>query len=204
MRALIIVDIQYDFTKGGSLEVPEGDEVIPVVNKLQDHFDLVVATQDWHPKEHKSFASNNPGKKVFEKIMLQGLEQVLWPDHCIQGSGGAALHEQLSSNRIECIFRKGMDPEIDSYSGFYDNGYRKSTGMTGYLRDRKVTSVFVCGLAADYCVLFTARDAIREGFKTYYIQDATRAITPAGFEQAKAEIKSLGGKVISAGNISVV
>lgn len=197
MRALIIVDIQNDFIPGGSLAVPHGDEIIPVVNTLQKSFDLVIATQDWHPADHKSFASNHPGKRPFDATTLHGLEQVLWPDHCIQGSPGAEFHPDLNLNRVEAIFRKGMDPEIDSYSGFYDNGHKKSTGLAGYLIERKVKSVYVCGLAADYCVFFTAKDALHERFDTYLIEDATRPIDADGFEKAKSELIALGGKVIS-------
>lgn len=197
MRALIIVDIQIDFTTGGALEVPHGEEIIPIVNGLQDHFDLVVATQDWHPSTHKSFASNHPGEKPFGKIMLQGLEQVLWPDHCVQGSNGARFHPQLKMNRVEAVIRKGMDPNIDSYSGFYDNGRKKSTGLAGYLRERHITDIFVCGLAGDYCVAYTVKDALREGFQTSLIEDATRSIDPDGFKKAKREIKELGGVILN-------
>jgi nicotinamidase/pyrazinamidase len=197
MVALILVDIQNDFTPGGALAVPEGDKIIPLVNELQNSFDLVVATQDWHPPTHKSFASNNPGKKPFEKITLHGLEQVLWPSHCVQGTEGAQLHKDLHSSKVEAIFRKGMDQEIDSYSGFYDNGYKRSTGLAGYLRDRKVTKVFVCGLAADYCVFYTVKDALRENFDTFFIEDATKPIDRQGLEKAKNEILSYGGQVIN-------
>lgn len=196
MHALILVDIQNDFVPGGTLAVPLGDQIIPLVNELQNSFDLVIATQDWHPRNHKSFASNHVGKKAFEKIMLHGLDQVLWPDHCIQGSVGAQLHSSLQANRVEAIFRKGMDPEIDSYSAFYDNGYKKSTGLAGYLRERKVQKLFICGLAADYCVFYTAKDALKENFETYIIEDATRAIDSNGFVKAKDEILSSGGQII--------
>lgn len=197
MRALIIVDVQNDFVSGGSLEVPAGEQIVPLVNELAEKFDLVVATQDWHPQDHKSFASNHPDKKPFEKIALHGLEQVLWPDHCVQGSSGADFHPQLEMKRIEAIFRKGMNPEIDSYSGFYDNGHKKNTGLAGYLKDRGVRQVFVSGLAGDYCVFYTAKDALKEGFDTFLIEDATRSIIPADFEKAKKEIGSLGGKVVN-------
>lgn len=196
MNALIIVDIQNDFTEGGALAVPDGNSIIPVVNRLQEKFDIVVATQDWHPADHKSFASNHDGRKPFEQISLHGLDQVLWPDHCIQGTNGAAFHPDLNTNRVEAVFRKGMDSEIDSYSGFYDNGHRKNTGLAGYLRDRKVTKVFVCGLAADYCVYFTAKDALAEGFDASIIEDATRAIDKTGFENAKKDIVSKGGQMV--------
>ena len=196
MKALLLIDIQNDFLPGGALAVPEGDQVIPVVNALQPYFDLVVATQDWHPADHKSFASNHPGKKPFETIALQGREQVLWPDHCVQGSTGAALAPALELNRVEAIFRKGMNPEIDSYSGFFDNGHVKTTGLADYLRSKMVTQVFVAGLAGDFCVYFTAKDALLEGFKTFLLEDATRPINPENFTQAKAELRHLGGKII--------
>jgi nicotinamidase/pyrazinamidase len=196
MKALLLIDIQNDFLPGGALAVPEGDQVIPVVNALQPHFDLVVATQDWHPADHKSFASNHPGKKPFEAIDLQGREQVLWPDHCVQGSAGAALAPALELNRVEAIFRKGMNPEIDSYSGFFDNGHVKTTGLADYLRSKMVTQVFVAGLAGDFCVYFTAKDALLEGFKTFLLEDASRPINPEGFTQAKADLRHLGGKII--------
>lgn len=196
MRALVIVDIQNDFVAGGKLEVQNGEQIVPLVNTLSGHFDLVVATQDWHPQQHKSFASNHPGSNVFDVIKLGGLDQVLWPDHCVQGTRGADFHPQLDTRQIEAIFRKGMDSEIDSYSGFYDNGRKKTTGLSGYLKDRSVDTVYVCGLAADYCVFFTVRDALQLGFKTVLIEDATRAINKDGFEKAKQEVLSLGGTIM--------
>lgn len=196
MKALIIIDIQNDFLPGGALAVPEGDQIIPLVNQLQAHFDLVVATQDWHPADHKSFASNHPGKNTFDKIALQGLEQVLWPDHCIQGTPGAAFARDLDLNRVEAIFRKGMSPEIDSYSGFFDNGHLKTTGLADYLRSKKTSQVFVAGLAGDYCVYFTAKDALLEGFRTFLLEDACRPISQEGFEQAKADLRHQGAKII--------
>jgi nicotinamidase/pyrazinamidase len=197
MRALIIVDMQNDFTSGGKLEVPGGETIVPVINQLAHGFDLVVATQDWHPPAHKSFASNHPGKKAFDTIILDGLNQVLWPDHCVQGSRGAEFHPDLTMLAVEAIFRKGMDSSIDSYSGFYDNGHKKATGLAGYLKSRQISSVYVCGLAGDYCVFFTARDAIREGFNTFLIEDATRSINAADFDNAKKEIAGSGGKIIT-------
>jgi len=197
MRALIMVDIQNDFLGGGSLEVPDGEQVIPLVNEFSDRFDLVVATQDWHPQSHKSFASNHPDKKPFDKIILGGLEQVLWPDHCVQGSRGAAFHPGLNLDPAEGIFRKGMNPEIDSYSGFYDNGHKKATGLAGYLQARKVESVYVCGLAGDYCVFYTVKDSLIAGFKTVLIEDATRAINKNDFEKAKEEIRQRGGRILN-------
>ena len=196
MNVLILVDIQNDFIPGGSLAVPLGNEIIKLVNELQDSFELVVATQDWHPNNHKSFATQHPGKKQFEAISLHGLDQVLWPDHCVQGTKGAQFHGDLNMNKVEAVFRKGMNPDIDSYSGFYDNGYKKSTGLAGYLRDRGVKKVYVCGLAADYCVAYTAKDALRENFETYVIEDATRAIDTAGYSRIKDEIITSGGQYI--------
>ena len=196
MRALILVDIQNDFVAGGTLEVPNGEQIVPLVNVLASNFELVVATQDWHPQSHKSFASNHAGRNPFDTTILGGLDQVLWPDHCVQGSRGAEFHPLLDMRPVEAIFRKGMDPEIDSYSGFYDNGHKKSTGLAGYLRERAVDSVYICGLAGDYCVFYTARDALKCGFRTSMIADATRAINDKAFENAKSEILSLGGNVI--------
>jgi nicotinamidase/pyrazinamidase len=196
MNVLILVDIQNDFIPGGSLPVPQGNEIIKLVNELQDSFELVVATQDWHPGNHKSFATQHPGKKQFESISLHGLDQVLWPDHCVQGTNGAEFHNDLNMNKVEAVFRKGMNPDVDSYSGFYDNGYKKSTGLAGYLRDRGVKKVYVCGLAADYCVAFTAKDALKENFETYVIEDATRAIDAIGYSKIKEEIITSGGQYI--------
>ncbi|HET9486505.1 MAG TPA: bifunctional nicotinamidase/pyrazinamidase [Chryseosolibacter sp.] len=201
MRAFIITDIQNDFVAGGSLEVPGGEQVIPLINQLSERFDLVVATQDWHPPSHMSFASNHSGKNIFDTIMLGGLEQVLWPDHCVQGSRGAAFRDDLHMNRVEAIFRKGMDPEIDSYSAFYDNGYKKNTGLAGFLKDRAVTQVYLCGLAGDYCVFYSAKDALKAEFETFIIEDATRPISKDGFEKAKKEIRRLGGKIIQSDKI---
>ena len=201
MEALIIVDIQNDFLPGGALEVPDGDHIIPVVNEMQEKFTLVVATQDWHPSRHGSFASAHKGKKPFDKTTLGGLEQILWPDHCIQGTKGAAFAKNLSMNAVEAIFRKGLDPLIDSYSGFFDNGKKKTTGLADYLRGKGVQQVYICGLAADVCVAFTTLDAIGEGFETFLIEDATRPIDQKGFENMKAEIQRKGGNVIQSSSI---
>ncbi|TVR40478.1 MAG: bifunctional nicotinamidase/pyrazinamidase [Bacteroidia bacterium] len=201
MKALIITDIQNDFLPGGALAVPGGDEIIDTVNDIQSRFPLVVATQDWHPPVHKSFASQHPGKKVMETIMLGETEQILWPDHCVQGTAGAALSDKLSTERIEALFRKGMDPEIDSYSTFYDNEHKKNTGLADYLKGRGVKQVYLSGLAGDFCVGFSALDALNEGFDTFLIEDATKPIDNEGFEKMKERIKKLGGKIIHADNI---
>jgi nicotinamidase/pyrazinamidase len=176
MKALILVDIQTDFLPGGALAVPEGDKIIPIANRLQATFPLVVATQDWHPANHGSFAANHPGKKVFEQIELNGLPQTLWPVHCVRGTPGAELAPGLHRERIAKIFPKGTDAGIDSYSGLSDNGHRRSTGLGEWLKAKGVTEVFVCGLATDYCVKFTALDAAQIGFKTHFIEDASRGV----------------------------
>lgn len=201
MKALILADIQNDFLPGGALAVPRGDQVIPVVNKLQSYFELVVATQDWHPLNHKSFASNHPGKRPFDVIELNGLQQVLWPNHCVQGSHGAEFSHELNLNRAEAIFRKGTDPEIDSYSGFYDNGHLKSTCLEDYLRGKKVRQVYVSGLCGDICVYYTAMDSLGEGFETYIIEDATRPLKLEDFKNTNKQFTAKGGLMISSSEI---
>lgn len=196
MKALIVVDIQNDFLQGGSLAVQGGNEIIPVINSIQEKFDLVVATQDWHPKGHKSFASQHSNKSVYDKIDLNGIEQVLWPDHCVQGTAGAEISSELNQNKIEAIFRKGMNTTIDSYSGFYDNGKLKCTGLGDFLKGRGVKEIFVCGLAADYCVYFTAKDALELGFTSTIIENATKAIDVSSFENIKRNFKQNGGNII--------
>jgi nicotinamidase/pyrazinamidase len=196
-KALILVDLQNDFCPGGALAVPRGDEVVPVANRVQDRFDIVVATQDWHPPDHGSFAVNHPGKEPYEVIDLYGLEQVLWPAHCVQGTPGAELHPELDTTRVARVFRKGDDPTVDSYSGFYDNERRRSTGLAEWLRERGVSEVHVMGLATDYCVRFTARDALDEGFTTTLIEDGCRGIDvkPGDVDAAIAELRQAGVKV---------
>jgi nicotinamidase/pyrazinamidase len=201
MNALIIVDVQNDFLPGGALAVKDGDTIIPVINKIQKKFDLVAATQDWHPADHKSFASAHPGKKVFEEIILDGLPQVLWPDHCVQQTDGAEFSSRLNTQKIEAIFRKGMDKNIDSYSGFFDNGKKKSTGMAAYLKGREISSIYVCGLAADYCVYFTAFDGLELGFDSTIIIDATRAIDEQNLKKNLENFKLKGGKEIRSDQI---
>ena len=196
MNALIIVDVQNDFLPGGALAVENGDSIIPVINNLQKKFDIVVATQDWHPANHKSFASSHLGKKAFEQIDLNGMPQVLWPDHCVQETERAEFSTQLDTKIIEIIFRKGIDKNIDSYSGFFDNGKKKATGMGAYLKGRGVTSIYVCGLAADYCVYFTALDGLEMGFESTIISDATLPIDKENFKKVLEDFKSKGGQEI--------
>jgi len=197
MNALVIIDLQNDFMPGGALAVPGGDEIVPLINGLQESFDLVIATQDWHPSGHASFASSHENKKEFEVIKLDGLDQVLWPEHCIQNSEGAEFHPDLNSSKIEAILRKGTDIKIDSYSGFYDNAHLKSTGLAGYLREKKVERIYFAGLAAEYCVYFSIKDAISEGFECILIEDATRALDEGEFEKARIDILRKGGKIVS-------
>ena len=175
MKALIIVDLQNDFCPGGALPVKEGDRIVPLVNALQKSFDLVVATQDWHPPDHLSFASQHH-KPPGEVITLSGLPQVLWPDHCVQGSRGAAFVPGLDTAKMDRVFQKGTDREIDSYSGFFDNGHRKSTGLGDYLKAKGVDEVYIVGLATDYCVKYTALDAAALGFRTHVVDDACRGV----------------------------
>ncbi len=203
MNALLIVDVQYDFMPGGPLGVPEGDEIIPVINELQSFFPLVVATQDWHPADHGSFASVYEGKKPFDHTILGGLDQILWPDHCVQGTKGAELVAELSTDAVEAIFRKGMEKDIDSYGAFYDNGRKKKTGLAEYLRGKGVTDVYIAGLAGDFCVSYSALDSLDEGFNTYLIEDATRPIDQEGFREMKSKLRKKGGKIISSKDLLV-
>jgi nicotinamidase/pyrazinamidase len=197
MRALVLVDIQNDFLPGGALAVPRGDEVVPVANRVQPAFDLVVATQDWHPRGHGSFASSHAGRKPGEVGELAGLPQVLWPDHCVQGTAGAALASGLDTNRVEAIFRKGTDPRIDSYSGFFDNGHEKSTGLGDYLLGKGIRELFVVGLATDYCVKHTALDARGFGLETAVLVDGCRGVelTPGDAERAIDEMRRAGVRI---------
>ena len=203
MRALILVDIQNDFLPGGALAVPEGDATIPIANRLQPLFPFVVATQDWHPPNHGSFAENHPGKKPFEQIELNGLPQTLWPVHCVQGTPGAALASGLRRDRITRIFQKGTDPAIDSYSALFDNWHRKSTGLGEWLRQQGVSEIFIAGLATDYCVKFSALDAIQFGFQTNVIEDACRGINlgPNDVQNALAEMKRAGIGLLQSADI---
>ncbi|EDM78611.1 nicotinamidase/pyrazinamidase [Plesiocystis pacifica SIR-1] len=200
--ALIIVDLQPDFLPGGALAVPEGDAVLAPIRALLDAGDYatVVATQDWHPAEHRSFAANHDARQVGEVIDLDGLDQVLWPVHCVQDSPGAALHGALEARRgrLDAVFQKGTELGVDSYSGFFDNGRRKATGLGDWLRERGVESVHVCGLALDYCVKFTALDALELGFATTLIADATRAVNlqPGDGEAAVTALREAGAQVV--------
>ncbi len=203
MNSLIVVDLQHDFCPGGSLAVAQGDAIIPVIDRILPAFDCVVATQDWHPANHQSFAVNHAGAQVGDVIELGGMPQVLWPVHCVQNTNGAAFHRGFDISGLDAVFQKGVDPEIDSYSGFFDNGHKRSTGLGDYLNQRGVGTVYICGLATDYCVKATALDAIALGFETFVISDACRGVNlQAGDdEKALAEIAEAGGKIVSSAEI---
>lgn len=186
--ALLLIDIQNDFMPGGALAVADGDAILPRVNAAVADYDLVVASQDWHPENHQSFAKEHAGKAPYDVIELHGLEQVLWPVHCVRGSRGVDFHPDLNMQPVAAIFRKGMDATVDSYSAFYDNGHRHHTGLAAYLKSHAVTTLTVCGLAADFCVYFSILDALKEGFNVRLIESATRAIDANGWAKKKAEL----------------
>lgn len=177
---LLVVDVQNDFCPGGALAISQGDAVVPVINRLTERFDHVVLTQDWHPAGHGSFASSHAGSAPFETIAMPYGPQTLWPDHCVQGTAGAAFHAELRTDRAQLVIRKGFHGAIDSYSAFYDNDRRTPTGLTGYLRERRLKRVFLAGLATDYCVYYSATDARREGFEVIVIEAGCRPIDLAG------------------------
>jgi nicotinamidase/pyrazinamidase len=198
MKALILVDIQNDFVSGGALAVPEGDRIIPLSNRLQKDFDLIVATRDWHPTNHGSFASNHTGTKPGDIVELNGLQQILWPDHCIQNTRGSEFAPALNTSRIAKVFYKGTDPGIDSYSTFFDNAQRKSTGLENFLKGKGVKGIYIAGLATDYCVKYSALDAIRLGFGTTVIIDACRGVNlkPDDSDKAVEEMKQAGVRIV--------
>jgi len=186
MQALLLVDIQKDFCPGGALAVPEGDQVVVVANRLASHFELVVATQDWHPAGHGSFAASHAGRQPGEIIGLHGIDQILWPVHCVQETPGAAFHPELAAEGITKVFCKGMDPRVDSYSGFFNNDQKSATGLGDYLQERHVDEVVICGLATDYCVKFTVLDALALGFAVTVVTDACRGVNLQPDDSAKA------------------
>lgn len=193
-KALIIVDVQNDFLPGGALAVPDGDHVISVINDAQKQFDLVIATQDWHPANHGSFAANHPGNQPGDVVMLNGLTQILWPEHCVQGTKGAEFAEALDMTRVKRIFKKGTDAGIDSYSGLYDNGHKKDTGLGDFLKDEGVTDVYVAGLATDYCVKYTVLDARSLGFTVHVLKEGCRGVNlfPGDVQQAYRAMERVG------------
>lgn len=198
MKALLIVDVQNDFCPSGALEVPGGDTIIPVINKLSATFDAVIQTQDWHPGGHSSFASTHEGKDPFETVEMSYGSQVLWPDHCVQGSEGADFHPDLQTDRSQLIIRKGFRKDIDSYSAFFENDDTTSTGLTGYLRERDIDTLYAVGLATDFCVKWSVLDGIKEGFDLYVVEDAVKGIDIEGsVEQAWSEMLDAGAEKVS-------
>lgn len=202
MKALLIVDIQNDFCPGGALAVPDGDSIIPVTNKLIDHFNIIIQTQDWHPAGHSSFASAHPGKNPYDTIEMDYGLQVLWPDHCVQGTTGAEFHLSLNTKKTQVIIRKGFRKEIDSYSTFFENDQKTTTGLTGYLKQRGITDLFVVGLATDFCVKWSVLDGIDEGFSMHIVKNAVRGIDIEGsVEKAWTEIEKKGAHIITSEDI---
>jgi len=197
-RALLIIDVQNDFLQGGSLAVPRGDEIIPLLNKLQEQFELIIATKDWHPKNHKSFASQHKNRKVGDVVILNGQKQILWPDHCVQNSFGSEFPSTLNTENIEKIFYKGTDKNIDSYSGFLDNDRKKKTGLEEYLRQKRVEDIYIAGLATDYCVKCTALDGKAAGFNIFVIENACRGVDldKGNVDRVIKEMKENGIKII--------
>lgn len=200
--ALVVVDVQPDFLPGGALAVADGDAILAPLRALLERFpfDLAVATQDWHPPGHVSFASSHAGRQPFDVIDVHGHPQTLWPDHCVQGTAGAELHRALPWERIAAVIRKGTQRDVDSYSGFRNNwdaaGGRPPTGLAGYLRERAVGEVFVCGLARDFCVKWSAEDAAAAGFRTTVLWDLTRAVMPTSDEEVREALGSTGVRVV--------
>jgi nicotinamidase/pyrazinamidase len=203
MKALIIVDLQNDFLPGGALPVPQGDEVISLANELQRRFDLVVATQDWHPPEHGSFAANHPGKKPGDRIILDGIEQILWPVHCVQNTQGAEFAKAFDTSRVDHVFHKGIDPKIDSYSTFFDNAHRRHTGLAHYLEKRGIKDIYLMGLALDYCVKYSVLDARHLGLNTHIIVDGCRGIElePGDIGRALDEMKRVGAALLKSADL---
>jgi nicotinamidase/pyrazinamidase len=203
MNALILVDLQNDFLPGGALAVPHGDEVIPLADELQRHFDLVVATKDWHPPDHGSFAANHPGKKPGDRIILDGIEQILWPVHCVQNTDGAEFAPLFDTSRIDHIFHKGTERNIDSYSTFFDNAHRRHTGLAHYLEKRGIKEIYLMGLALDYCVKYSTLDAMQLGLKTYVIVDGCRGIElePGDIARALDEMKHAGAILLKSSDL---
>ncbi len=199
-KALILVDIQNDFMPSGSLPVKNGDQILPLINEIVHYpFDLIIATKDWHPTDHGSFANNHEGKAVGEHINLGGLDQILWPVHCVQGTQGAEFSPGWDSTQVDKVIYKGTDPLIDSYSTFFDNGHRKSTGLEHYLREKGVKDVFFAGLATEYCVKYSVMDALQLGFRPYVILDACRGINidPKDVEHSILSMRAGGAAFLS-------
>lgn len=202
MRALLIVDLQNDFCPGGSLAVPDGDSIIPTVNKLVNVFDAVIQTQDWHPAGHSSFASSHEVKEPYDTVEMDYGIQVLWPDHCVQGSMGAEFHPELNTLKTQVMIRKGFRKAIDSYSTFYENDQETTTGLTGYLNQRGITDLYTVGLATDFCVKWSILDGIDEGFNMYIVKDAVKGIDLDGsLDAAWNEMKEKGVNIVTSDDL---
>lgn len=201
--ALILVDLQNDFCEGGNLAVSGGSEVVYIANRLQPLFDVVIATQDWHPANHMSFVSHHANHQIGDIIQINGDYQVLWPDHCIQHSKGAAFHPALNQQSINKIFYKGTDSQIDSYSAFFDNAHKRATGLHVYLQDEHIQQIYIMGLATDYCVKYSVLDAVHLGFKVYVIADGCRAVNLQPEDAARAfdEMQALGVTIIHSSQV---
>ena len=202
-KALILVDLQNDFMPTGALPVPKGDEIIPLANALQAYFEHIIATQDWHPKNHGSFAANYSGLVAGDRIELAGLSQILWPVHCVQETVGAELVAALRQDRLTKVVQKGSASDIDSYSGFFDNGHRKSTGLADYLSMKQVSDIYIMGLALDYCVKYTVLDACQLGFKTFLIEDGCRGVNLKSEDSTMAikEMQAAGAYIVQSSTI---
>lgn len=203
MNALIIVDLQNDFLPGGALAVPHGDDVVPIANELQRKFEMVLATQDWHPPDHGSFAANHPGKNPGDRIMLDGIEQILWPVHCVQNTRGAEFAPAFNTSRIAHVFHKGVERNIDSYSTFFDNAHRRHTGLADYLKQRSIKEIYLMGLALDYCVKYSVLDARQLGLNTHVILDGCRGIElePGDIVRALDEMKRAGAILLESNDL---
>ena len=202
MKALLVVDIQHDFCPGGSLAVPGGDAIIPLVNDLMDVFEHVILTQDWHPPGHRSFASSHLGKQPYDTVALAYGEQILWPDHCVQGTEGARFHPALHQDRAELVLRKGFRRAIDSYSAFFENDQQTPTGLAGYLRERGIDTLYLTGLATDFCVKWSALDGKRLGFAVHVVEDAVRGIdTQGSLARAWEEMRDAGVGIVAADGV---
>lgn len=200
--ALVLIDIQNDFCPGGALAVDKGDEIVEISNKIQEQFKIKIITQDWHPSTHKSFASNHEGKEPLSTVEMFYGQQVLWPNHCIQGTEGSKFHSKLITDSADLIIRKGFRPEIDSYSAFFENDQKTPTGLDGYLKSRGVNKIYLCGLALDFCVYFSAIDGAELGYNVNVIQDACRAIDLDGsLEKSLNDMKSKGVKILSTSDL---
>jgi nicotinamidase/pyrazinamidase len=203
MNALIIVDLQNDFLPGGALAVPHGDDVVPIANELQRKFEMVLATRDWHPLDHGSFAANHPGKNPGDRIMLDGIEQILWPVHCVQNTRGAEFAPAFNTSRIAHVFHKGVERNIDSYSTFFDNAHRRHTGLADYLKQRSIKEIYLMGLALDYCVKYSVLDARQLGLNTHVILDGCRGIElePGDIVRALDEMKRAGAILLESNDL---